>query len=368
MNAGYSNTVSGNVFVGAYVGYYNTTGIANVGLGGASVGVTNTTLQANTTGSYNTAIGSAALQANTTASNNTAVGYQAGYSNTTATRVTAIGMRAGYSGTTGSNYSTYVGYKAGYSATGQGNVCIGDSTGESLTTGTANTFIGANNGVNGAAGQSMTTGSNNTIIGAYNGNQGGLDIRTVNNYIVLSDGDGNPRGFWSGNGTFATLCASGGDAFYPSTVNAAGTSRWLILGSYGATSAGALGTNSFGVFTNGNVVNTNNSYGTLSDVKLKENIVNASPKLDDVMRLQVRNFNLKADQSHKQIGFIAQEFEEVFPAMVDATPDRDEEGNETGDITKSIKTSVLIPILVKAIQEQQAIIESLKARLDAANL
>ena len=42
----------------------------------------------------------------------------------------------------------------------------------------------------------MTTGAKNTIIGAYTGNQGGLDIRTASNYIVLSDGDGNPRVAW----------------------------------------------------------------------------------------------------------------------------------------------------------------------------
>jgi hypothetical protein len=39
----------------------------------------------------------------------------------------------------------------------------------------------------------MTTGNSNTIIGAYTGYQGGLDIRTASNYIVLSDGDGNPK-------------------------------------------------------------------------------------------------------------------------------------------------------------------------------
>jgi hypothetical protein len=46
----------------------------------------------------------------------------------------------------------------------------------------------------------MTTGSKNTILGAYSGNQGGLDIRTASNYIVLSDGDGNPRGVFDGSG------------------------------------------------------------------------------------------------------------------------------------------------------------------------
>jgi hypothetical protein len=46
----------------------------------------------------------------------------------------------------------------------------------------------------------MTTGAKNTILGSYNGNQGGLDIRTSNNYIVLSDGDGNPRQIIDNNG------------------------------------------------------------------------------------------------------------------------------------------------------------------------
>ncbi|NBW22594.1 MAG: hypothetical protein EBR82_83075, partial [Caulobacteraceae bacterium] len=43
------------------------------------------------------------------------------------------------------------------------------------------------------SGYFITTGSKNTILGNYTGNNGGLDIRTANNYIVLSDGDGNWR-------------------------------------------------------------------------------------------------------------------------------------------------------------------------------
>jgi hypothetical protein len=105
------------------------------------------------------------------------------------------------------------------------------------------------------------------------------------------------------------------------------------------------------IYGNGNVVNSNNSYGTLSDVKLKENIVDASPKLDDVMKLQVRNFNLKSDSNHKQIGFIAQELEQVFPSLIDESPEFDADGTTLDTKVKSIKTSVLIPVLVKAIQE-----------------
>jgi hypothetical protein len=105
----------------------------------------------------------------------------------------------------------------------------------------------------------------------------------------------------------------------------------------------------------GSLVNTTGSYGTISDVRLKENIVDATPKLDDVLKLQVRNFNLKSDQNHKQIGFIAQELEQVFPSMID----------ENTDGFKTVKTSTLIPILVKAMQEQQALIEQLTTRLNA---
>jgi len=123
----------------------------------------------------------------------------------------------------------------------------------------------------------------------------------------------------------------------------------------------------FRVADSGNVTNTNNSYGAISDVKLKENIVDASPKLANLMQVKVRNYNMIGDTT-KQLGVVAQELETIFPAMVDVSPDRDTEGNDLGTTTKSVKYSVFVPMLIKAMQEQQAIIESLKARLDAANL
>jgi hypothetical protein len=121
----------------------------------------------------------------------------------------------------------------------------------------------------------------------------------------------------------------------------------------------------FQVLFNGNVQNTNNSYGAISDVKLKENIVDASPKLNDLMQVKVRNYNLKTEPTHKQIGVIAQELETIFPAMIEETPDRDSKNNNLGTTTKSVKYSVFVPILIKAMQEQQALIESLTARLNA---
>ena len=131
----------------------------------------------------------------------------------------------------------------------------------------------------------------------------------------------------------------------------------------------------FYVWSNGNVQNTNNSYGQISDIKLKENIADATPKLDDLLKVKVKNFNFIGDDT-KQIGVIAQELEEIFPSMIEESPDRedrevtDEEGNVTnekvdlGTVTKSVKYSVFTPMLIKAIQEQQTIIEDLKARIE----
>ena len=66
------------------------------------------------------------------------------------------------------------------------------------------------------------------------------------------------------------------------------------------------------VFANGNIANTNNAYSSFSDERKKENIVDATPKLDDLMKVKVRNFNLKGEET-KQIGVVAQELEKVFP-------------------------------------------------------
>jgi hypothetical protein len=135
------------------------------------------------------------------------------------------------------------------------------------------------------------------------------------------------------------------------------------------------GTVRFRVASNGNVTNRNGSYGSISDIKLKENITDATPKLDDLLKVKVRNYNLIGEET-KQIGVIAQELEEVFPAMIDESEDfeeveiTDEEGNTTkkkqslGTTTKSVKYSVFVPMLIKAIQEQQSQIEILKTKIE----
>jgi hypothetical protein len=183
-----STTASNNTAVGASALYANTTGTANV-----AVGMEN--LDANTTGNFNNAVGVGSLGANTTGGSNTAVGHAALGGNTTASNNTAVGYTALLANTTGTS-NTAFGKDAGLlTTTGTDNTYIGAFAAEAATTASNNTFVGR------ASGNVVTTGSKNTILGRYNGNQGGLDIRTASNHIVLSDGDGNPRGIFDSSGT-----------------------------------------------------------------------------------------------------------------------------------------------------------------------
>ena len=149
------------------------------------------------------------------------------------------------------------------------------------------------------------------------------------------------------------------------TTQGAGTSYWLFTGRYGATDgSGFTGTASIIIYSNGNIQNTNGSYTQLSDIKLKENIVDAGSQWDDLKAIQIRNWNFKAEtgyETHRQIGPIAQELEQVCPGLVFDAPDRDEDGNETGEVTKGVNQSVLYMKAVKALQEAMERIETLEA-------
>jgi hypothetical protein len=120
------------------------------------------------------------------------------------------------------------------------------------------------------------------------------------------------------------------------------------------------GTNTYAyVDKDGDFYNASGSYGQISDLRVKENIVEARDYTEDLMKLRVVKYSLKKDQEQEatKLGFIAQEVEQVFPNMVQTT-----ETDEIKDL-KSIKMSVLIPMLVKTIQEQEKRIKELEAKI-----
>jgi len=334
-SAGFTNTTGvGNLFVGYQAGNKNTTGSGNSFVGGVnSLGAG----YSNTTGGQNTAFGADALAGNTTASNNTAVGYQAGYSNTTGAYNTFLGIAAGYTSNTSGNV---------------GNTCIGTYTGYSLTTGIANTFVGWGGAGYGGAGSAITTGSKNAIFGGYNGNQGGLDIRTASNYIVLSDGDGNPRQVINGSGYVsfnsatapgtAVLLAIGGSSQKWEFGPASGSTSFVVVPPGAAT----------GVY----LTNTGTSWSSVSDERFKENLIPITDAVTKVSSLRAVTGNLIADTTKKSRAFlIAQDVQKVLPEAVDET-----NPNQLG-----LAYTDVIPLLVAAITELNAKVTALEAKLGA---
>jgi hypothetical protein len=339
-----NSTAASNTAVGTYSLYTNTTGTYNTAIGVDIPGTALGALGNNTTGSNNTAVGTAALAANTTGDKNVALGDIAGYSNTIGTS------------------NVFIGNGAGYSTTGSGNTFVGGST----------------SGAYYPAGYLVTSGANNTIIGGYNGNEGGLDIRTSSNNIVLSDGEGNPRAYYHG-GIASPLWVFGNPttnqwvaAFQNETAgNPYGlTLDFTVTSPNNTTSQFIRGqdstANRWAIYSNGNIVNVNNSYGALSDVKMKENIIDASSQWDDIKALTVRKYSMKTDNldAPNMLGVIAQEVEAAgMGGLVYESPDFDKDMNDLGTVTKQVNYSILYMKAVKALQEAMERIESLENRI-----
>ena len=344
--SGYTNTSGQNCsFIGVQSGYFNTTGSYNTALGAGSYASNSTTA----TGSNNTAIGGQSLYSNTTASNNTAVGYQAGYSNTTGGGNTIMGSQAGYSATTATN-SVMVGDQAGYSTTGSYNQFFGDRAGYNVTTGTFNHFFGQQSGY------FVTTGSKNTILGAYSGNAGGLDIRTASNYIVLSDGDGNPNGYFDGNGTFYLWQTRNG--YYAQQIYR------NYFGSYWYSAALTTSTPDFRIY-NQNGAGTYMSWGATSwsgssDARLKTVTGTYTNALADIAQIEPIKFTWKNDETNTpHVGVIAQSVQAVVPEAISQS--QAIEGDDTEYL--GVRYTELIPLMIASIQELKAEVDSLKQQL-----
>ena len=351
----YTNTTGDGTAFGAFALKGNTTGIANTAIGGYSNGAgIYAALQTNTTGSYNTAVGNGSLQANTTASNNTAVGYQAGYSASTNGQNTFMGYQAGYSNTSGA-YNVSMGSGSLYSAAGSYNVAIGYNAGYNATS-ASNTFIGQ------GAGYYVTSGAKNTVLGNYNGNQGSLDIRTASNYIVLSDGDGNPRGIFDNSGDLLVNTTG---------INASNLSGFVVRAYAGGIytenghNTSASSGDSYTIFRYngtgiGSITQTGTTavlYNTTSDYRLKTDVTPIQNALATVEALNPVSFTWV--DGRKDDGFLAHELQAIIPNCV--TGEKDAVNEDSTPKYQQMDNSGVIPFLVKAIQELKAEFDSYKA-------
>ena len=329
-----------------------------------------------TTGSFNTAIGSNALDSATDPSFATAVGSQALQGlNSSGTGVTGIGYAAFQSGT-GFIYSTAVGYDAGQLQSGSFNTVFGalamqgtSGTAASGHTGRYNTAVGYqsledlitadhNTAVGNFSLPNVTSGDDNTAVGS----QALVEVTTNTHNTAV--GHQALKNCAAGSGTAGDQNTSLG-AFAGDSVT---TGENLTIIGYDADASSATAANEI-TLGNSSVATLRcqvTSISSLSDKRDKKNIEPLDAGIDFVKGLKPVAFDWNMRDGGKvdiaDTGFIAQDLQQVqqdtgitIPYLVsDNNPDKLEAGY-----------SKLLPVLVKAIQEQQQTIEALEARIAA---
>jgi trimeric autotransporter adhesin len=329
-----------------------------------------------TTASYNTAAGLNSGLLLTTGADNTLIGVSAGTTLTTGTLNVAVGRNA-LGGGQATNRNVAIGNNTLQSVSAPSsvdayNVAIGYSSGGAVTTGIKNTFVG------GLAGDATDDGNENTALGysALSNNCG--DSNTGIGYLALSVATGTNNtalgrtaGFEVSSGANNTLI--GGDAGRTGSPGGAITTASNIL---------SLGDENVAT------ANIQVDWTVASDARDKTDFTALDLGLDFVKDLQpvtykwdkrskygdktADDYDLNAqtpDGTHKEdwldIGFKAQEVEALEIA---AGYNKDNKTNlvssHSGDGKQmGLQYSKFVPILVKAIQEQNALIEALTARI-----
>ena len=199
--------------------------------------------------------------------------------------------------------------------------------------------------------------STRLTVGA-NGNVG-IGTTTPNNKLQIGSTTYNSNTLAMGNGTqnFAI------DISWSTIPTFYSDNNFSFMGSGGSGNVG-IGTTtpSRTLYVNGTSGGTN-AWENLSDKRLKKDVMLLDDGLSKVMALRPITFNwnkivnpeLKLDDRN-HLGFIAQEVEAVLPQVVSTADDAMK--------TKSVAYSDIVPVLTKAIQEQQTEITDLKKQVE----
>jgi hypothetical protein len=234
-----------------------------------------------------------------------------------------------------------------------------------------------------------------------------MDFRVESNgntHMLFVNGGDNRVGVGVGASPAATLDVEGtvdsapilevhaSSTSFPTEVSVFKCNRTTTDGSYKFLACNAVGVgDKFRVLDSGNAQNSNNSYGSTSDQRLKSNIKDANSQWDDIKAIKVRNFTKYDMPDLTQIGVVAQELEasgmnglvtNVDPDQYDVKENSEfgtlyedgdsiPEGKQIGDVkevkekVKTVSYSVLYMKAIKALQEAMAKIETLETKVKA---
>jgi len=226
------------------------------------------------------------------------------------------------------------------------------SGGTGLTLFTSNGVVYASSSSVLATGSALTFDGTNLYVGTTTQYDGGVitALNTTNNAVV----------------GFRNSYASGGNpviGYFRLTGQVGSTSNYILVGNTLTTG------DTIYIYGNGNIVNKNNSYGTLSDAKLKTNVVLADTQWNDVKALGqvMKKFNFLTDPANSplQLGWVAQDVQTISPGLVFSSPDRDDEGKTLETTSLGVNTSVAMLKAFKALSEALLRIEQLETQVTA---
>jgi trimeric autotransporter adhesin len=344
-------------------------GSGNASLGVGTLPVTSATgntalginaMNANSTGASNSAVGNGAMKMNSSGYGNSALGQNALYSNTSGQVNVAIGLHALYANTIG-NGNAAIGYGALASNTeGHSNIAIGSSALQLSTWTAYNVAIGT------SALQSNTDGGENVGIGGaalYTNKQGNSNTSIGRSSMVLNTSGSNNAAY----GRFALKMNTTG-----SGNSAIGTEADVTSGSL--SNATAIGFKAK-VDASDKVVIGNSSvtsiggwanWSNYSDVRLKKDIKNSKLGLNFILKLRPVTYfyNVEGQEKAPQTGLIAQEVESAAKEAGENFSGIDKSSVENGGYYALRYASFTMP-LIKAIQEQEAVIQELKQEIAA---
>ena len=362
-SAGLTGQGSNAVAIGRESGQTNQ-GTSGVAMGYAAGGVGQ--------GDYSVAVGYVAGNDDQGA-NAVAVGYTAGRT-TQGTLALAVGNAAGNDNQ--GAYAVALGHQAGKTSQGTHSIAIGRDVGftgqgiECIAIGRGAGYSGQGDysvAIGNGAGQS-NQGANGIIIST----RGVAENITGANHIMLTSGAGKYL-YYNGTNTWAF---SGGDVTVPNDSLLVGMTSAVALGT--ANTGHVLNSNGILDVAYGGATGTDCvrfwgaagfmgsierdgaltvAYRTSSDERLKENIRPSKDALPVLMQVPIDQFEWKEGGEHVEFGAIAQKWREVIPEAVSKSDDPDK--------VLGVEYSRPVPMLIKAMQEQQAMIETLQAEVAA---
>jgi hypothetical protein len=223
-----------------------------------------------------------------------------------------------------------------------------------------------NNSIEAISFLGITTGSTNANNATGASFWGVCDAEGTNSYGLFTTAEGSStRNYGVYSNSLGTGVFNVGGIFF--------STRNHNNANYGVYAAADSATTAVAGFFDGDLSYTGSLTGP-SDKFLKENITELNGGLNAIMQLNPKTYVFKKDAhgmrlpEGQQYGFLAQELELVFPTLV---KEQKHIGNPTGkgedlDIHtyKSVDYISLIPVLTKALQEQQQMIEQLQEEID----